>query len=1021
MTAPEDTAATLRRAYTTMQRLRRDLEAHERARTEPIAVVGLGCRFPGGAVDGDSYWDLLASGTDAVREIPPDRWDVDAFFSAEPRPGKVSTRSGGFLDRVDAFDHDFFGISRREALAMDPQQRLTLEVVWEALEDSGRAPTRLAGSRTGVFMGVSSFDYATEHLLDPVDFSAHAGTGVAHSVVTGRVSYTLDLRGPSMAIDTACSSALVAVHQACQSLRLGESDLAVAGGVNVVLSPLPSVSFSQFGRMVSVDGRCKAFDASANGYVRSEGCGAVVLKRLSDAERDGDRVLAVIRGAAVNQDGRSAGVTAPNGSAQREVLRQALAAAGVGPDEVTFVEAHGTGTRLGDPIEVEALAEVYGRPAGPPLHLGSSKTNIGHAEAAAGIAGLIKVVLALHKGAIPGNVHFRRLNPNISFAGTTFTVPTALTPWPETGGPRTAGVSSFGFSGTNAHVILQQAPERAAPAEADDRRPRSVLALSAKSPTALTALAARYRDRFATAAEPVADLCYSANTGRSAFAHRLAVTGGTAGEVAERLAAFAEGVVADGVAVGRAGSAGEVVFLFTGQGVQRVDMARGLYETQPTFRAAVDECDAVLRPMLERPLLSVLYPDGGDRDLINRTAYAQPAVFAVEYALARLWQSWGVRPAAVLGHSFGEYVAACVAGAMSLEDGLALTVVRSRLMQTLSGTGAMASVAAPELVVAEELAAHPGRISVAAVNGPTATTISGDGELVDAVCAAFTARGIRAKRLHITTASHSPLVEPILDELRAAAERITFSPPVIPLVSNVTGELWPWDQAPDADYWCRHARQPVRFATGVATLRALGHRAFVEVGPTATLLGLVNDMLPAEDEAVLVPSLRPGRDDWQSLLAGVALLHTRGGDIDWAGFDADYTRTRVPVPTYAFDPTPSRRPPRRRGGPVPAAEERADGSEEFADEALPHRLVWRRSTAPAVADGVRRAWLVLADAGGVGDAVAAHAARRGERSVVVVAGERYRHDGDRATVRRDHPADRTPRRGGVAVGDGEFS
>ena len=1022
----QSSVAALRSAYLTVERLRRQVDDYERAATEPIAVIGLGCRFPGGAVDADTYWDVLSQGVDAVRTVPADRWDAEDLFSPTPAPGKLSTTSGGFLERVDQFDHEFFGISRREAVFMDPQQRITLEVAWEALENAGQAPNGLAGSQTGVFMGVCSSDFALETLRHPLDFTAHASTGSAHSVVPGRLSYTLDLRGPSVAIDTACSSSLVAVQQACHSLRSGECDLALSGGVNVILSPLPGISFSQFGRMVSVDGRCKAFDASANGYVRSEGCGIVVLKRLSDAVRDRDRILAVIRGGAVNQDGRSAGVTAPNGSAQREVLRRAVAAAGIRPEAVSFIEAHGTGTRLGDPIEVEALAEVYGRPEGPPVHLGSSKTNIGHPEAAAGIAGLIKVVLSLHHAAIPGNVHFTELNPDISFEGTTFAVPTELTPWPRTGGRRTAGVSSFGFSGTNAHIILEEAPG-CPPAAADERRPVAVLALSAKTGTALTELAGRYRDRLAAdTPESLADLCYSANTGRSRFRHRLAVTGTTRREMAERLARYADGGEAvEGVADGEARDA-DAVLVFTGQGAQRVGMGRGLYETQPTFRAALERCEEILRPMLERPLLSVLYPGNPESETavarINETGYAQPAVFAVEYALAELWRSWGVEPVAVLGHSFGEYVAACVAGVMSLEDGLKLTVARSRLMQTLSDTGAMAAISAPELVVAEELADHPDRISIAAVNGPASTTVSGDRALVEAVCETFTARGVRARMLHITTSSHSPLIEPVLGPLRRAAADICFEPPRIPLVSNLDGRLWAWDKAPDADYWCRHARRPVRFAAGVATLLGMGYRTFVEAGPAPVLLSLIRDMVPPEQDALLLPSLRPQQDDWRTITDSVARLHAGGGDIDWHGWDRDYTRSKAPVPTYPFEKTVCRREPRRRETDAfdhwdtdPAADGAAEDEHgDRPDEDLLYRLAWQAADAPAgdpaddagTPDGARRTWLVLGDGTGVGGALASAAARHGARCVHAVPGSEYAYDrAGRATVRRDSAED----------------
>ncbi|MFD7641889.1 SDR family NAD(P)-dependent oxidoreductase [Kitasatospora sp. NPDC059795] len=1027
MTATNDT---LKRAYLTMEKMQRRIDELSGARTEPIAVVGLGLRLPGGAVDADSYWEILRQGIDAVSEIPADRWDADAFHhEGEPRPGRMATRWGGFLDHIDRFDHDFFGISRREALLMDPQQRMSLEVTWEALENAGIAPSSLAGTRTGVFMGVSSWDFATEHLRGPLDFSAYASTGSAHSVLTGRLSYVLDLHGPSVAVDTACSSSLVAVHQACQSLRNRECDTALTGGVNAVLSPLPSVSFTQFGRMVSPDGRCKAFDADANGYVRSEGCGVVVLKRLSDAERDGDTVLAVIRGGAVNQDGRSAGLTAPNGSAQRDVVRAALAAADVRPEQVSLIEAHGTGTLLGDPIEVEALADVYGRPEGNPVYLGSCKTNIGHPEAAAGIAGLLKVILALRNDEIPGTVHFKKLNPNVSFDGTTFEVPTGPTAWPATGGPRTAGISAFGFSGTNAHLIVEQAPARpGTPQDGQDGqdeqdgadRPLSVLPLSAKSDAALLRLAERYRERLtAPDATPLADLCHSAATGRSHFRHRLAVVGADRAQAAERLAELVE----EGLPAAGAAEPSEVVFLFTGQGPQRPGMARALYEQQPTFRRAIDRCDAILRPLLDRPLLSYLYPEEQDRELIQRTGYAQPALFAVEFAMSEMWRSWGVEPGAVLGHSLGEYVAACVAGVMSLEDGLMLAVERSKRMESLSGTGAMATVFASEMEVAEalmEIADDPDRIAVGAVNGPANTTISGDAALVDLVCEHFTALGVQAKRLHITTASHSPLMEPILEPLRQAALRVDFRPPQIPLISNVTGELWDWAEAPDAEYWVRHARRAVRFASGVGTLRKLGYRTFVEMGPAPTLLGLISDSLPADDDTLLLPSLRPKHDDWEVLLAGVAELYTRGTDLDWQGFDRDYRRARVALPGYPFEPTPCRRERRPADADLPeSAEEQAAEQDEMDDGSLLHRLAWRpvadgadaADAAPAPA-AEARGWVLLAGGSGAdgsdfAERLAEAVARRGEPCVVVRAGADYRHTAGSATaeIRADRPAD----------------
>ncbi len=1016
------TGSTLRSAYLTMERMQHRLQEYERARAEPVAIVGLACRFPGGAVDADTYWKVLSHGVDAVDEVPDGRWDVDAFYDKEPQqPGKMSSRWGGFLDRIDQFDYQFFGISKREAVSMDPQQKLALEVAWEALENAGQSPAEVAGSRTGVFLGVCSQDFATENFQHPMDITAYASTGTAHSLVTGRISYLLDLKGPSIAIDSACSSSLVAIHQACQSLRAGECDMALGGGVNVVLSPLPNISFSQFPGMVSADGRCKTFDAESNGYVRGEGCGMVTLKRLSDAVRDGDRVLAVIRGSAVNQDGRSSGVTAPNGMAQRDVIRRALESSGVDPREVSYIEAHGTATRLGDPIEVEALAEVYGREQGLPVFLGSSKTNIGHLEGAAGVAGLIKVVLSLGHDVIPPNVHFTKLNPHISFEGTTFAVPTELTPWPSPADRHRAGVSAFGFSGTNAHVILEQAPEQPQVLD-DDRRPASLLALSAKSQPALVELARKYVERLgADSPAPAADLCFSANTGRSHFRHRLATVGATRQELAGRLAEFVAGEPGEGQAAGETGNA-DVVFLFTGQGPQHVGMARRLYETAPTFRRVLDQCDEILRPILKTPLLSVLYPADPQSDLIHQTTYAQPALFAVEYALSALWRSWGVEPVAVLGHSFGEYIAACVAGAMSLQDGLLLVAERGRLMQTLAGTGAMAAIFAPEMEVAEEISPHRDRIAIAAVNGPANTAISGDRELVTQLCETFTNRGVRAKLLRITTSSHSPLIEPILEPLRQALEKVRFTPPTIPLVSNLDGELWPWDQAHDADYWCRHARQPVQFAAGVGTLRRMGYRNFLEAGPIPTLLGVIGDGLSQDNEALLLPSLRPRQDDWQVMLSTLGRLYARGADIDWRGFDHDYARSRTVVPSYPFAPTHCWKEPTLRGAGTSADVRQAsaprDGAEteaeELEDDDLLYELSWQPGELVAApdaappADGVRTIWLVLADSTGVGDQLSTLIAQRGSRCVRVATGAEYHFDGSaQAVVRPDHPDDLT--------------
>ncbi|AGY58074.1 type I polyketide synthase [Gloeobacter kilaueensis] len=669
----------LQRALLKLEELQGKLTAANRARNEPIAVVGIGCRFPGGADSPESYWDLLKEGRDAIREVPEDRWDVEAFYDPElASPFKMNTRWGGFLEQVDRFDPDFFGLSKREAAGMDPQQRLLLEVSWEALEHAGIAPDKIAGSRTGVFIGLMTFDFF-KLLNDP---PARGSTGVANSIAANRLSYFFDLRGPSMVLDTACSSSLVTIDLACQSLRSGSSQIALAGGVNVILSPDATISSSQAG-MMSPDGRCKSFDERANGYVRGEGCGIVVLKRLSDAVADGDRIWALIRGSAVNQDGRTNGLTAPNGLSQQAVLRAALDNAGVEAARIGYVEAHGTGTPLGDPIEVEAIKQVYGqnRPLDWPCLLGSAKTNIGHLESAAGIAALIKVVLCLHHRQIPPVVHFQNLNPNIVLEGTAFRIATALQPWPGgTDGPF-AGVSSFGFGGTNAHVVLEAAP---APSIAvpEVTRPLHLLTLSARSAKALTVLASRLADYLER--EPdldLADVAATLNTGRTHFAHRLALIAASLPEARFLLATFAEGKQGAGLASARTGdSPPKFAFLFAGQGSQYGGMTRELYQTQPTFRRALDHCAQLTDGVLERPLLEVIFSDSG---ALDRTLYTQPALFALEYALVQLWRSWGVEPDAVLGHGLGEYVAACIAGVFSVEDGMKLVLGRAKLMEAL--------------------------------------------------------------------------------------------------------------------------------------------------------------------------------------------------------------------------------------------------------------------------------------------------------------------------------------------------
>jgi acyl transferase domain-containing protein/SAM-dependent methyltransferase len=898
-----DELSPLKRAIVELREMRARLDEAERARTEPIAVVGMGCRFPGGADDPESFWRLLRDGVDTVTEVPSSRWDLEAYYDADPdAPGKMYARHGSFLKDIDRFDPRFFGISPREAHNMDPQQRLLLEVAWEALEDAGQAAEKLLDSDTGVFVGIGTNDYANKG-VDTGTLDAYFGSGNSMSAAAGRLSYVLGLQGPSVSLDTACSSSLVAVHLACQSLRNRECVLALVAGVNVVLNPYAHVIFCK-ARMLAPDGRCKTFDAAADGYVRGEGCGVVVLKRMSDAVLDRDRILAVIRGTAVNQDGRSGGLTVPNGLAQENLIRRALAASDLAPAEVSYVEAHGTGTALGDPIEMRALGSALGvdRPRDSPLVVGSVKTNLGHLESAAGVAGLIKVVLALQHGEIPPHLHFHDPNPHIRWSELPVTVPTALMPWPAAYDRRIAGISSFGFTGTNAHVIVEAAPTPVAtPAEA--RRPLHLTALSARSAPALISVAERLADHLAsTPASSLADVAFSANTGRSHFTHRLAVVAETADETRERLRAVAAGVPdVAGVTRGRlhGSERPDVAFLFTGQGSQYAGMGQRLFEGQPVFRRAMLRCEDLLRPLLERPLCSVLYPEAGKPTPLDETQYAQPALFAVEYALSEVWRSWGLEPAAVLGHSIGAYVAACVAGVFSWEDALTLVAARGRLMQGLPAGGEMAAVSADASRVRAAIDAQGAGVALAALNGPDDTVISGPGTSVRAVCAALAAEGIRSEPLAVSHAFHSGLMDPVLPAFESEARRAVFAQPRLTLVSDLTGRL-AGEEVASPGYWRRHLREPVQFAAGMAALQGLGSTAYVEIGPRPVLLALGQRCLPEASSAWL-PSLRRGRDDWSQMLESLARLYTLGAPVDWNGFDREGSRRKVVLPTYPFE------------------------------------------------------------------------------------------------------------------------
>ncbi|MBN8579020.1 MAG: amino acid adenylation domain-containing protein [Anaerolineae bacterium] len=870
---------------------------------EPIAIIGMSCRFPQ-AANPQAFWDLLRNGVDAISEVPADRWNVDAFYSSDSNTaGKVTSRWGGFLDDVDLFDTHFFGISPREATRMDPQQRLLLEVSWEALENAFIPPASLAGTRTGVFVGISSNDYSRLQFDDAEKIDAYAGTGNAHSIAANRLSYFYDLRGPSMAVDTACSSSLVATHLACQSLQNGESDLGVVGGVNLILTPELTITFSQ-ARMLSPDGRCKTFDAGADGYVRGEGCGVIILKRMSDAIRDGDNILALIRGSAVNQDGRSNGLTAPNGLAQQDVIRQALANAQVASHQIGYVEAHGTGTPLGDPIEMASLHAVLddGQTNGRVL-VGSVKTNIGHLESAAGIAGLIKSVLAMQHEAIPPHLHLKEVNPYLSLENSRLEIGTYLRPWKRREQPRFAGVSSFGFGGTNAHIILSDAPMLASstPPEIMER-PRHIFALSAKTDSSLIELAEQTRVQIESMQMPVSDFSFTANTTRSHLEHRLTVQASTPAELKAGLDAFISNTNVPALSTGHAkpGAQPKIAFLFTGQGAQYIGMGRQLYETQTVFRAALDQCAEILNSILDRPLLDVMYPQDKNDMLLNQTTYTQPALFAFEYALATLWRSWGFEPQAVLGHSVGEYVAACIAGVFTLEDGLRLIAERARLMGSLPNNGSMAAVFADASRVADALKPYQAQVSIAAVNGPDNTVISGEKFAVQNVLDALAKLGIASKPLTVSHAFHSPLMDSILDDFESAAQRIQFNAPRLSLSSNLLGGILEPDTTPDASYWRQHIRAEVKFAEGMQSLANLGIDTFIEIGPSPTLLSMGKRCLP-ESKAAWLPSLRQGQDDWQIILDSLGKLYTQGADVDWAAFDEGYPRKKVSLPNYPFD------------------------------------------------------------------------------------------------------------------------
>jgi len=980
--------ASVQKALVTLDKVKTKLDAIERQKSEPIAIIGMACRFPGGATTPEAFFRLLESGADTITRVSPERW-TDYRDEA-----LLSPRWGAFLqDDVSMFDAPFFGISPREAERLDPQQRLLLELTWEALERGGQVPSGLVGSRTGVFVGLMATDYMLLNMQTPPEtWDLYSATGTAHCFPAGRIAYAFGFQGPTMVVDTACSSSLVAVHLAIQSLRSGETDMAVAAGMNLMLSP-DMFEMTAKTNALSPDGRCKTFDARADGYVRGEGGGVVILKRLSEAQRDGDPILALLRGSAVNQDGRSTGLTTPNVLSQQAMLEQALASGRVAGSDVGYVETHGTGTSLGDPIEFEALRAVLGQPRedGSTCVLGAVKTNIGHLEAAAGIAGLIKAVMVLQREVIPKNLHLRALNPRMSLDGTPFVLPVENRAWERGEKPRIAGVSSFGLSGTNAHVLVEEAPPELVDVSQKGVLPVSILPISARTPESLVDLARAYSDSLALPdGDSLVDIGYTASQRRAHHEHRLVAVGQSRREISDSLAAFVREGSAAGVVRGRARATGRqrVVFVFPGQGGQWVGMGRQLFREEEAFRASIELCHEAIRRHGTFSLIDEIQADEGSSRL-GEIDVVQPMIFAIQVSLAALWQAWGVEPDYVIGHSMGEVAAARAAGYLSVEDAAKIICRRSRLLVRIAGQGAMAHVELSAREAEEAIAGHAGAVAVAVKNGPRSTVISGDPQAVDAVLADLERKGVFCRRVKVDVASHSPQVDILMEDLAAVLFNLRPRAGRVQMISTVTGEAI---KGPElmAEYWVKNLRDPVLFAPVVQRLSEDRPAIFVEIGPHPVLTAAIEENLrETKHEGTAVGSMRRSYDERRALLEAVGALHVRGASVDWKRVSTTKGGRCVSLPAYAWQ--------RRRywvldGQVEDRSSRRGPITSRMRNDWLFTPQWHRADHGPAAREETLAPgagpWLILSDRGGVGEAVSIRLRDRGIQCVRAIAGQK---------------------------------